>query len=103
MLYKLNLTNEQQKKLGFHYDMELNEYVYEFPVYRSRYATLMCKLSIDEESNLVIINVYNTDGLLYSPYYNRTYCGRSNVIQEIDKNVLEKLKYLGAEEVEEET
>lgn len=101
MLYKLVLTKEEQKKIGFHYDFTLNEYVYEFPVYKSKYASypLVCKLSIEEDTNLVIINVYNANGFLYSPYYNRTYCGRSDVIKAIDSHIIEQLKYLGAEEV----
>lgn len=101
-LYKLNLTPQERKEIGFQYDENLDTYVYEFPVYRFRNkALLVCKINIEDETNLVIANVYNKSTKeLYSAYYNRTF-GKSKVVEKIDQCIIEKLKSLGAEEVSE--
>ena len=100
MLYKLDLTPQEMKTLGFKYDHNANDFTYEFPVYRSKgKTTLYCKIGINEDTHYVWANVYDNDKELYSPYYNRTY-GKSNVIKIIDSNISKELVRLGAIEVE---
>ena len=101
MIYKLDLSPQELKTLGFRYDHNSEDYTYEFPVYRSHGKTVLyCKIGIEEGTKLVWFNVYDNNRQLYTPYYNRTY-GRSNVITIIDSNISKELLRLGAEEVEE--
>lgn len=100
MVYRLDMTLQKKKTLGFKYNRELNDYIYEFPVYRSHgKITLHAKVGVDEETNYIWVNVYDNDGKLYVPYYNRTY-GKSNVIKIVDSNISKELVRLGAIEVE---
>lgn len=98
--YKLNLSHQEMKDVGFHYDFELEDYTYEFPVYKiNNKASIVCKLGIDKETNKVWLNVYDINGNLYSSYYNRTY-GISKIISIIDKNIQKELNRLGAKKCE---
>lgn len=100
MIYKLDLTPQEMKTLGFRYDHSIDGFTYEFQVYRSHgKATLYCKIGIDEETKYVWFNVYDNEKKLYSPYYNRTY-GKSNVVKIVDSNISKELVRLGAIEVE---
>lgn len=92
--YKLNLSTEKRKELGFHYDFSLEDYVYEFPVYKSNGITsLKCKLCIDDETGKILVNIYDMKDKLYASYYNRRY-GKSKIVLIIDKNIKKKLKEL---------
>ncbi len=95
--FKLDLSNNELKDLGFKYDNSFDAYTYRFPVYKYNKAPLIfCKIGVDEETNMVWYNVYNADGSLYSPFYNREY-GVNSLLSGIEKNILIKLKELGAE------
>ena len=85
--YKLHLSHKEMKDLGFHYDFGIEDYVYEFPVYRLNGKTqIVCKLGVDEETNQIWFNVYDTNHNLYPSYYNRTY-GKSKIVPIIEKNI----------------
>lgn len=100
--YILNLTNKEMKDIGFRYDFYLQEYVYEFPVYKyGRKSTLICKLWVNEENYEVTTNVYDENDKPYPSYYNREY-GKSKVVDIIDKNIEKELKKLGAQKRKEE-
>ena len=97
--YILELSLEQKRKIGFHFDPILQEYVYKFPVYKYKNKpTIICKLGINEEINEVWFNVYKINGDLYTGYYNREY-GKSKIYPVIDKNIIKELKKLGAKKV----
>lgn len=94
--YKLNITHPEMKSLGFHYDFQAQDYVYEFPVFKyNKKAVAICKLSIDEDTSEVYWAVYDANGNPYHSYYNRDY-GESDVIKIIDKNITKELSKLGA-------
>ena len=100
MIYKLELTLQEMKVLGFRYDRELNDYTYNFAVYRSNgRATLYAKIGVDEDNNRVWWNVYDNDGKLYTPYYNRNF-GKSDVVDSVDDSISKELLRLGAVESE---
>lgn len=89
--YKLNLSSEEKKELGFRYDSNLEVYVYEFPVYKSnKKVSLICKLYINNETGKVLINVYDINGNLYSSFYNRNY-GKSKIVSIVDNNISKKI------------
>ena len=94
--YILNINSTQMKELGFKYDFELQDYIYKFPVYKSKKnePLVFCKLGIDEETKRVFFNICNVDGTLYTPFYNREY-GKSKVVEVIDKNIKKEFKKLG--------
>ncbi len=93
--YKLTLTKDQMRKIGFRYDFDVNDYVYKFPVYINKGIPLLfCKLGIFENSDDIWFNVYNEDESLCRSYYERNY-GRNDVIKEIDKRILKELKMIG--------
>jgi hypothetical protein len=87
--------------MGFRYDIDLQEYTYNFPVYKSCGKTsLICKLWIDEES-IVHWKVCDVRGNTYPSYYNREY-GKSEIVPIIDKNISRELKKIGAERIDKE-
>lgn len=94
--YILSVNSIQMKELGFKYDFELQDYIYKFPVYKSKKnePLIFCKLGIDEETKRVYFNICNVDDTLYTPYYNREY-GKSKVVEVIDKNIKKEFKKLG--------
>ena len=92
--YLLNLSLEEKKELGFRYDVSMEDYVYEFPVYKSnKKVSLICKLCVDDETGKILLNVYDINGNLYPSFYNREY-GKSKIVSIIDKNIESKLKEL---------
>ncbi len=94
--YILELTSKQQKELGFRYDSNLDEYVYEFPVYLyKRRPVVVCKLGIKEDNDEVWYQVCNTESHTYAAYYVKNY-GENNIVPIIDKNIERQLKKLGA-------
>ena len=99
--YILSVNSAQMKELGFKYDYEIQDYIYKFPVYLSKKKEpeplVFCKLGIDEETKKIFFNVCNSDGTLYTPFYNREY-GKSKVVEFIDKNIKKEFKKLGVEE-----
>lgn len=89
--YKLNISKNDMKKIGFRYDYELDDYVYRFPVYKYGKATvLFCKLSVDEDTGNVWFNVYDSNGL-YMAFYNREY-GSNSMIPEIESAILKEFE-----------
>ena len=98
--YILSATHSQMKELGFKYDYEIQDYIYKFPVYKSKKhePLVFCKLGVDEEIKRVFYNVCNSDGTLYTPFYDRYY-GKSDVVKVIDKNILKEFRKLGIKEV----
>lgn len=100
--YILSVNSTQMKELGFKYDFVLEDYIYKFPVYLSKKKEplVFCKFGVDdedEEMKRVYFHVCNTDGTLYTPYYDRQY-GRSKVVEIIDRNIKKEFKKLGVEE-----
>ncbi len=94
--YKLTLTKDQMRKIGFRYDFDVDDYVYKFPVQINKGVPLLfCKLGIFENSDDIWFNVYNADESLYHSYYDRNY-GRNDIVKEIDKRILKELKKIGA-------
>ena len=99
--YILSVNSTQMKELGFRYDYIIKDYIYQFPVYKSKKnePLVFCKLGVDEETKKVYFNVCNADGTLYNPFYDRYY-GKSNVVKVIDKNIEKEFKKLGVIEIE---
>jgi len=96
--YKLDITKEEMKKLGFRYNNEYDGYVYRFPVYKyNKIPILFCKMGIDEETNQVWFNIYDNNGL-YMPYYNQEY-GRNTLISLIDERIEKEFSKLGIRKV----
>ena len=97
--YILSVNSAQMKELGFRYDYEIQDYIYKFPVYKSKKnePLVFCKLGVDEETKRVFYNVCNTDGTLYTPFYDRYY-DNSEVVKAIDKNIEKEFKKLGVAE-----
>ena len=93
--YRLHITKQEKKDLGFKYDFLLQDYVYAFPVYKyNKRPVLICKLGVDDETSIVWFNVYDEKDELYHPYYNREY-GKSDVMLIIDKNISREFRELG--------
>lgn len=94
-IYKNKLSIQELKTKGFRYDMQYQNYTYEFPVYKyKRKPFVICKVFISEEDKSVRFNVYNVNGNLYTAYYNREY-GRSLLIKLIEKNIEKEFRKLG--------
>ncbi len=92
--YKLEISKKKMKELGFKYDLQLDKYIYKFPVYKNNKVPLIfCKLGIDEETNCIWFNVYDLHDMLYAPYYNRTY-GKNSVVPIIDKEIKKEINRL---------
>ena len=71
MTYKLNLTPQEMKNVGFRYDMSSELYTYEFPVYKSKNKVLLwCKLVVEEDCRQIRISIYDVNKRLYPAYYN---------------------------------
>jgi len=97
--YKLNISKTKMKEFGFRYDSKLENYIYKFPVYKNNKVPLIfCKLGINEETHAVWFNVYDSNDMLYAPYYNRTY-GKNSIVPIIDKVIENELNKLGAKKV----
>lgn len=100
--YILSVNSTQMKEMGFKYDYGIQDYIYKFPVYKSKKFNsplIFCKLGVDEETKKVFYNICNLDGTLYAPFYDRQY-GKSNVVEVIDKNIEKEFKKLGVIEIE---
>lgn len=92
--YILNLSQKEQKDLGFKYDYILEEYIYKFPVYKEDGTpTLFCKLFIDDYDHRVIFGVYDKNDSLYAGYYNRT--KNNELLPIIDNAIKNEFKKLG--------
>ena len=97
--YILNISKVQMKKIGFKYDHSIDDYTYTFPVYKYKEIPLIfCKLGVDEETQKLWFNVYDTNNVLYSPYYDRRY-GHNIIISQIEQAVSKELTKLGAAKV----
>lgn len=96
--YILSVNSAQMKELGFRYDYEIHDYIYKFPVYKSKKKEplIFCRLGVDEETKRVFFNICNPDNSLYTPFYNREY-GKSKVVEVIDRNVQKEFRKLGVE------
>lgn len=99
-VYTLELSKQEKKDLGFKYDYYLEDYVYEFPVYKSKAdnkTSLSCKLIVNEKNNIVSYIVCDMNGDVYAPYHNRYY-GKSAIIPAVDKNIRKEFIKLGVKE-----
>ena len=97
--YKLDVTKNEMKALGFRYDRELDDYIYKFPVYQyNKNPLLFCKIGIDEETKKIWFNVYDARNALYALYYNDEY-GNNDIIPNIEKVILSELDKLGVTKV----
>lgn len=97
--FRLDISRGQMKKIGFRYDHELDGYIYRFPVYKYRNVPLLfCWLGIDEDTRTVWHDIYDSNGTLYPPYYDRGY-GQNEIIPQIEDMVLAELDRLGAVKV----
>lgn len=96
--YKLNISKNEMKRIGFRYDYELDDYVYRFPVYKyGRIPVLFCKIGLYEDTNGIWFNVYDNNGL-YMAYYNREY-GDNSILPEIEEAMMAEFKKLGIRKV----
>ena len=75
-IYKLSNTSEENlKNLGFHYDRgtsnrDVINYSYKFPVYKYEGKILLnCEITIEINTKIVSVNVYQQNGKTYSPFY----------------------------------
>lgn len=93
--YRLHITKQEKKDLGFKYDFLLQDYVYIFPVFvHNNKPLLVCKLGVDDETSEVWFIVCDMRGETYHPYYNREY-GKSDILDIIDKNITKEFRRLG--------
>lgn len=96
--YKLDITKEEMKKLGFRYDSEYDGYVYRFPVYKyNKIPILFCKIGIDEETKQVWFRVCDNNGL-YMSYYNEEY-GRNKLVPLIEEQIEKEFSRIGVRRV----
>ena len=97
--FRLDMGKEQMKKTGFRYDREMDCYIYRFPAYKHNGVPLVfCRLLVDRGTQTVRFGVYESNGMLYYPYYEREY-GRNEIVSRIEEAILSELHRLGAVEV----
>lgn len=87
----LYVNKQDMKQIGFRYDNELEDYIYEFPVYRhNNKATITCKLGITD--NVIYYRVYS-NGILCRLFYNSDCC-ISELKPIIQENINKEIKRL---------
>ena len=97
-MYRLYVSKNEMKSIGFKYDYILKDYVYEFPVYKyNKKPIITCKLGVDLETYEVWYGVYS-QGNMYAAYYDREFSTRNNVVKEVEKNIKKEFKRLGVTE-----
>ncbi len=98
--YKINISKDKMKKIGFRYDRNFDGYTYTFSVYKYKGIVPMiyCKLGVDEELKKVWISVCDDNDRLYAPYYNDEY-GRNTIIKDIENAITKELNKLGIKRV----
>lgn len=104
--YKLSNTSEENlKKLGFRYDRttsdnETTNYIYRFSVYKYQSKTLLdCEISVNTDTKLLNINVYQQDGNIYRPFYYSEFGGYDPILDIINNNILNEFKKLHIKQV----
>lgn len=94
--FKLDITTQQMKDVGFRYDHNVEDYTYRFPVYKyKKQPIIFCTLGIDEETKEVRFTVKDANDNVYAPFYDREY-GVNDIIPLIEKNISSELRKLGA-------
>lgn len=105
---KSNMTEKWLLSNDFRYssmfsDNEAKVYTYRFPVYKyAGYNILECELRVTLGEDVVVVNVYDNGTInRYAPFYYHEY-GKydDEVIKNITKIILNKLKKLGITKVE---
>jgi hypothetical protein len=92
--YKLNVPIEKKKSIGFRYDYELDDYAYAFTCYSYQHApVLICKLCLNDDTGDILINVYDTNGVTYAPFYQGE--DRSDVLPIVETNIRKELHKIG--------
>lgn len=98
--YIFDVSKDKLKKLGFRYSKKYEGYMQTFEVYKYKNLVPMiyCRITVDEESKRVWLNICDDQDRLYAPYYNEEY-GKNNIIKNIEKEVETKLNQFGIERV----
>ena len=104
--YKLSNTSEENlKKLGFHYDRNTSDnnttnYIYKFSVYKYEGKSLLdCELLINVDSKIVTTNVYEQSGSIYRPFYYTDFGRKDTIVDIINGNVKKEMRKLGIKQV----
>lgn len=99
-MYKLKLSPEKFKNLGFKYDPYTENYSYEFPVYKYKtQPTLVCRLWVDAETCELSYVVQDVNRKIYAAFYNRE-CGGTNwVVLTVEENIAKEFKRLGVKKI----
>jgi hypothetical protein len=105
-LYKINnLTIENLRNLGFRYSTLLSNdeekiYIYRFPVYKYKNKTVLeCELTVEINTNNIIVNVYNSHHEIYTPFYNVEYGNFEPILDIVNKNINKEFRKLGVERI----
>ena len=99
-MYKLKLTPEKFRSLGFRYDVIGECYTYEFPVYKYKNSpTLFCRLWVDKDTEELNYVVQDVNRKIYAAFYNRE-CGGTNwVVLTVEENIAKEFKRLGVKKI----
>ncbi len=84
------------KKLGFYYDSDLDVWRYTFPLrHWNRTPVLFCLLYIGRDKDYLSINVIDSFGEIYTPYYCQEYGQYGRFLKTIDNKIMRKLNSIG--------
>ena len=99
-MYKLKLTPEKFKSLGFRYDPIAESYTYEFPVYKhNNQIILVCRVWVNNETKELTYTVQDTNRKIYAAFYNREYGGTNWVVLTAEENIEKEFKRLGVKKI----
>lgn len=100
-----NTSEDNLKKLGFRYDKltsnnEYTNYIYRFPVYKYNSKTLLeCKLTLNINTKIITVDVYQESGLIYRQFYHSEYGSKEPIIEIINNNILKEFKKLHIKQI----
>lgn len=101
-------SEQNLKKLRFEYMHFLSTpedklYVYSFPVYKcGKKTVLTCDLKVFEGDGNVDIEVVNSLGMAYAPFYSSTGDTENRVVDQICQSILGRMRKMGIKEKERE-
>ena len=98
--FKINPSTYNCSSKEFRYSRDSNDeiitYTHRFPVYKYKNTcTLEAELTIIKEDGEVIIDVYDMNGRLYTPFYGINDNGFEALVEEINQKIINELKRLG--------
>lgn len=102
---KTNISKQWLVQNGFRYNKSLSEdvieiYTYRFAVHKYKnIPVLFCEFSIDLNTGITGIDVYDENNNMYYPFYHVEYGNYDTLIELINKKIAKKLNSLGIKKV----